>query len=296
MKPSGIIVPIVTPIDSNEQVDYAALRQLISHLIDQGIHGIFPHGTTGEFYALTEDEYTEILLVAKDEIAGRVPMFAGASHITARSVKKQIRVCEKVGVDALAILTPMFISQTQNELYAFYKSMAEETDLPITLYNNPPKTGINIAPETVAKLSEIKNIVAVKDSSANMINTAEYIRLTRGNDSFNVLMGSDNLIFAALCYGATGAIASCANVVPKQTADIYDKFMAGDTAGALEAQFNIAPMRIASAELGSFPAAVKEGVCMQGINAGKCYDPVAGLTEAEKSKLRDILIEMGLKI
>ena len=130
----------------------------------------------------------------------------------------------------------MFVSQTQDELYGYYKEIAESTTLPIILYNNKPKTNVTIEPATVAKLAEIDNIVAVKDSTGDMTNAAEYIRLTRDNDNFHVLMGRDTLIHAALCYGATGAIASCANVAPRITADIYDKFLAGDLKGSLDAQ------------------------------------------------------------
>ena len=135
-------------------------------------------------------------------------------------------------MDAVSVLTPMFVSQTQDELYAYYKEIAESTSLPIILYNNKPKTNVTITPATVAKLAEIDNIVAVKDSTGDMTNAAEYIRLTRDNDNFHVLMGRDTLIHAALCYGATGAIASCANVAPRIAADIYDKFMEGDLKGS----------------------------------------------------------------
>ena len=145
---------------------------------------------------------------------------------------------------------------------------------------------------TVAKLADIDNIVAVKDSTGDMTNAAEYIRLTRGKD-FSVLMGRDTLIYAALCYGATGAIASCANVAPRIAADIYDKYVAGDLEGALEAQFTLAPFRIACG-MGTFPAAIKEGLVQEGIPVGKCLDPIGELTPEEKEKLHKVLADMNL--
>lgn len=162
----------------------------------------------------------------------------------------------------------------------------------IIMYNNKPKTNVTITPATVAKLADIENIVAVKDSTGDMTNAAEYIRLTRGKD-FSVLMGRDTLIYAALCYGATGAIASCANVAPRIAADIYDKYVAGDLAGALEAQFTLAPFRIACG-MGTFPAAIKEGLVQEGIPVGKCLDPIGELTPEEKEKLHKVLADMNL--
>ncbi|MDL2250548.1 dihydrodipicolinate synthase family protein, partial [Lachnospiraceae bacterium OttesenSCG-928-J05] len=170
---------------------------------------------------------------------------------------------------------------------------AESTTLPIILYNNAPKTNVTIAPATAARLAEITNIVGIKDSTGDMTNATEYIRLTRDNPDFHVLMGRDTLIYGALCYGATGAIASCANVAPRIAADIYDKFVEGDLAGSLEAQYRFAPLRIACG-MGTFPAVIKEGLVMQGIPVGKCLEPIAELSSEEKEKLRSVLGGMEL--
>lgn len=291
-KPKGIIPPVITPLTSKGEINEKALRKLIKHLIDNGVHGLFPIGTTGEFYGLTEDEFRAILEITKDEARGRVPVYAGANHITTRGAVKLAQIAEEVGVDALSVLTPMFISPNQNQLYKHFETIAKSTKLPIVLYNNKPKTGVDITPETVAKLADIENIVGVKDSTGDMTNTEEYLRLTLNKD-FSVMMGRDTLIYAALCYGATGAIASCANVAPRIAADIYDKYIAGDLKGALEAQFKLAPLRIAF-NLGTFPAVIKAGLEMQGIEAGPCYEPVGELTSDEKEKLKRVLTEMNL--
>ncbi|SCP98903.1 4-hydroxy-tetrahydrodipicolinate synthase [Anaerobium acetethylicum] len=291
--PKGIIPPIVTPFTLEGKVDYDRLREMVDFLIDNGVHGLFPMGTTGEFYAVSDEEYREILMTVKDQTKGRVPVYGGASHITTRGVIRLLKICEDVGMDAVSVLTPMFVSQTQDELYTYYKTVAESTSLPIIMYNNKPKTNVTIEPTTVARLSEIVNIIGVKDSTGDMTNTAEYIRLTRGNDNFHVLMGRDTLIHAALCYGATGAIASCANVAPRVCADIYDKYMAGDVKGSLEAQYLLAPLRIACG-MGTFPAVIKEGLEQQGIHVGKCLDPIAELKTEEKERLHRVLMDMGL--
>lgn len=291
--PRGIIPPIVTPFTNEGNIDYDKLREMVDFLIENGVHGLFPMGTTGEFYAVSDEEYRKILMTVKEQARGRVPVYGGANHITTRGVVRLIKICEEVGVDAVSVLTPMFVSQTQEELYHYYKTIAASTSLPIILYNNKPKTNVTIEPVTVAMLAEIDNIVAVKDSTGDMTNAAEYIRLTRDNPNFHVLMGRDTLIHAALCYGASGAIASCANVAPRICADIYDKYMAGDRQGSLEAQYRLAPLRIACS-MGTFPAVIKEGLEQQGIHVGKCLDPIEELKPEEKEKLHQVLVNMGL--
>ena len=268
--PRGIITPIITPFTREGRINEPVLRQIIDFLVGGGIHGILPLGTTGEFYGVDEDDYRRILEITVEQTNGRVPVYAGANHITTRGTIKLIKIAEKTGVDAITVLTPMFISQTQEELYMFFKTVAESTGLPVVMYNNKPKTNVTIEPETVARLAAIENIVGIKDSTGDFTNTAEYIRLTRHMDRFSVLIGRDTLIHAALCYGASGAIASCANVAPRLTADIYDKYVAGDIKGSLEAQFKLAPLRLAF-NLGSFPEVIKEALAMQGFDVGKAW-------------------------
>lgn len=292
-QPKGIIPPIVTPIDDNGNINYKVLEELSIHLIEEGVHGLFPMGTTGEFYAVDEEEYRKVLETVKKAAAGRVPVYGGVNSISTKGALRLLKICEDVGMDAISVLTPMFISQTQDELYQHYKTIASHSSLPIVLYNNKPKTNVTIEPSTVAKLAKIDNIVGVKDSTGDMTNTTEYIRLTRDNENFNVLLGRDTLIYAGLCCGAKGAIASCANVAPRLTVDIYEKFMAGDLKGSLDAQFALAPIRIIS-NMGTFPAVIKEGLVQQGINVGKCLDPIQKLKDGEIEKLRAVLREAGL--
>lgn len=288
----GVIPPIVTPLTDDYKLNEKALRKMINYLIENGLHGLFPAGTTGEFYGLDNDEYRALLEITIDEAKGRVPVYGGVNHITTKGAVKLAEIAQEAGVDCLSILTPMFISPTQEDIYRHYKTIAESTDLPIIMYNNKPKTGVDITPQTVARLADIKNIIGVKDSTGDMTNTEEYLRLTKDKD-FSVLMGRDTLIYAALTYGATGAIASCSNVAPRIAADIYDKYVAGDLEGALEAQYKLAPLRIAFG-LGTFPAVIKEGLKMQGIDVGPCYEPVGPLKEEERQTLKKILTDLQL--
>ena len=291
--PKGIVVPIVTPVDENGKLNEKAYRDLIEYLYQGGIHGIFPFGTTGEFYAYDLGFYTHLLDVTKDAVAGRMQIYAGANHITTRGAAEIAKAVEKVGgIDALSVLTPMFVSQTQEELYAYYREIAASTSLPIIIYNNKPKTNVGVDPSTVARPAEIDHIVAAKDSTGDMTNAEEYIRLTRGME-FSVMMGRDTLILAGLHYGATGAIASCANVAPRIAVDIYDRFLAGDFKGALDAQFKLSALRVAT-NMGSFPVTLKEALKMIGHDCGDCVKPIQPLHEDQREKLRKVLSEMGL--
>ena len=291
--PRGIIPAVVTPLTSAGKFSEPAMRKLINYLIDGGVHGLFITGTTGEFYGLTPEEKRAIYQVTLDETRGRVPIYAGTNGITTRESVMLTQLAEECGLDAVSILTPMFITPTQEQLITHYKTIAANTSLPVLLYNNPPKTGVNLTAPTVAKLAEVPNIVSIKDSSGDLTLTAEYIRLTRGIDNFNVLMGRDTLIYGALCYGAAGSIASCANVAPRLCADIYDKYMAGDLPGSLEAQFKLAPLRIAFT-LGTFPAVIKESLALLGLDVGPCMDPVGPMNDEEREKVRQVLIGMDL--
>ena len=291
--PKGIVVPIVTPVDQQGRLMEKAYRGLVDYLAENGIHGVFPFGTTGEFYAYDQVFYDDLLALTKDAVAGRMQIYAGANHITTKGAIAIAKAVERVGgIDALSVLTPMFVSQTQEEVYEYYRAIASETSLPIIIYNNKPKTNVTVEPATVARLAEIDNIVAAKDSTGDMTNAEEYIRLTRGKE-FSVMMGRDTLILAGLHYGATGAIASCANVAPRIAVDIYEKFQQKDYEGALEAQFKLSALRIAT-NMGSFPVTLKEALKLIGHDCGDCVPPILPLHEDQREKLRGVLSGMGL--
>lgn len=291
--PEGIIIPVITPVDAQGKFNEPVYRQLIDFWADHGIDGVFPFGTTGEFYAFDNEVYRHVLEVTKDAVRGRMAVYAGANHITTAGAVELAKIAEEVGVDALSVLTPMFVSQTQDELLAYYTTIANATSLPIIIYNNKPKTNVTVAPATVRKLAQIKNIVGVKDSTGDMTNTEEYIRLTRDLPDFRVLVGRDTLIYAGLCYGAAGAITSCANIAPDLAVAIYNCYNAGDQAGALDAQFKFSKLRI-STNMGTFPVVIKEGLRMMGYDVGDCIAPIAPLSEDKRAELREVLTSIGV--
>lgn len=288
--PRGVLPAMITPMKKEGGVNIPALRKLIDYMIDGGVHGIFAMGTTAEFYAISLEEYREVLEATVDQVAGRVPVYSGANAIGTRQSIELIHIAEKVGgIDAISVLTPYFIGINQNEVYNHFAMIAKSTDMNIVLYDNSPKTHISIKPDTVARLADLPNIVGMKDSTGDLTNAADIIsKTTRAGKDFHVMMGRDSIIYGGLSYGATGAVAATANVAPKLVSSIYDKYMAGDLKGALDAQYKLLPLRIAFG-LGSFPTVIKEALEMIGIEAGPCAMPTGTMSEEEKKQLKKVL-------
>jgi 4-hydroxy-tetrahydrodipicolinate synthase len=291
--PKGIIPAMVTPIRETGEINDGALRKLTNHLIDGGVHGLFPVGSQGEFFALTFEQKKEVIRITVDEARGRVPIYAGTGAVTTREAIETTKMARDLGVSAVSVLTPYFATPNQRELIEHYVTIAKAVpDLPILLYSNPDRTQVPFPVATVLELAAVDNIVGIKDSSGDMSLTGEYIRLTRGMD-FHVLAGRDTLIYATLCYGGTGSICATANVDPRVSVEIYEAFIAGDHKRALNAQYRLAPLRVAFG-LGTFPAVIKEALNMIGIEAGPAIRPVGPLTTDNREKLRKVLADMGI--
>ncbi len=291
LKISGVIPPLITPLDENEQLDTAALRNLIEHVIKGGVHGIFVLGSTGEFYGLDYEQKVRAVEVTMEQVHGRVPVYVGASAITTKECIKLAKLAKANHAAAITVLTPMFITPNETELYHHFRTIAEAVDIPNVLYNNPERTGVNMSANLIEKLADVPNIVGAKDTSGDMTLTSEYIRRTR-DKGFSVMAGRDTMILATLVYGGTGCVAGTANVVPEIVVEIYDKFKAGDLAGALEAQYRLALFRNAYS-LGSFPVVPKDALNMMGVNVGHPIKPIEHMSEVNQAKLKEILIKIG---
>lgn len=274
----GIIPPLVTPIDENELIDEAKLREQIDYVIDNGVHGILAFGSNGEFYMLSDQEYARGIEIFVSQTAGRVPVFCG---IGAVSTKKCIALAEMAfskGADAVSILQPMFLKPTEDELYTHFSMIAKAiAPKPMLLYNNPGRTGYTLSKTLVSRLAhEFENIVGLKDSSGDITQLEEFYRLTRDVD-LRIFGGKDTLIYGALVHGAVGAVTSTANYVPKLVLSIYDKYIQGDLKGSFEAQLQLNPIRILT-DKASFPVGTKDVANLVGREVGKPYLPTK-LTE-----------------
>ena len=292
-KIEGIITAVVTPFEKNGNIDEAAFRKIINSLIDTGISGLFPVGSTGEFFALSMDEKRRLMDIAVEEVNGRVLVMPNAGAVTTRESIELAKYAQKTGADCISVITPYFISPNQEELYDHFKAICGAIEIPVLAYNNPGRTGgLFLKPSTVAKLAaEVPNFVGIKDSTGDMSHFLEIIRNSPAE--FCAIMGRDTMILSALMAGAVGAVAATANVVPRLVVSIYEEFKAGNIDGAMQCQRRLAPLRLAFG-LGSFPATVKEAMNMLGLPAGRCRSPIQPLTEPARAELRRIMTDMGL--
>jgi 4-hydroxy-tetrahydrodipicolinate synthase len=293
-KPEGIIPAVVSPVDDGGNIREESYRRLINYLIDNGVHGLFINGSQGEFYALTVEEKQKVLEIAIDEANGRVPVYAGVGAVTIREAVKLAKMAENAGAYALSAITPYYIKPDEDELYEYYREIAESVHIPVLLYANPSRTNVPLSVKLVSRLAEIDNIIGIKDSSGDLTLTAEYIRLL-SDKGFYVLAGRDTLILGTLVYGGTGAIAATANVVPKLVVSIYEYFKKGDLKSALDAQYKLAPLRIAF-DLGTFPVVIKEAVRLIGFDLGPAIRPIKEIRPEKREELKRILLDLGLSI
>lgn len=269
----GVIVPIITPIDDNERIDEAKLKDQVDYVIDGGVSGILAFGSNGEFYVVEDDEMERGLKIMVAQAAGRVPVYFGIGAISTKKCCRLARMAQENGAAGISILQPMFLKPTEAEMYDHFKTVAEAVPtLPVLLYNNPGRTGYTMSAGLVERLAvSVDNIVGMKDTSGDITLTSEFIRRTR-QVNFKVFGGKDTLLYASMCHGAVGGVCTAANFMPELITDIYNKYVAGDREGSLEAQFKLNPVRL-SMDPASFPVAAKDMANLRGRNVGRPYKP-----------------------
>ena len=294
----GIIPPVITPMNNDDEqtVNHEALRQQVERLLAGGVHGMFPLGTNGEAYALSFKEKEEVLATVIDQVKGRVPIYAGTGCITTAETIRMSRRAEEMGADALSIITPSFALASQKELYDHYVAVAKQVNIPIILYNIPPRTGNKLLPETVQALCrDVDVIVGAKDSSGDIENLKAYIRLTRELDKdVAILAGNDGAILTCLKESGAGGIAGRANIWPATVAKIYDCFKAGDLEGAQAAQDAVAILQ-QTYKYGNPHTIIKTAVALQGHNIGKCRAPFNYVPEEGLEAIKKVLAENAAK-
>ena len=294
----GIIPPILTPMndDAEQSVNYGELRNQVERLLAGGVHGIFPVGTNGEAYILSEKEKEGILETVIDQVQGRVPVYAGTGCVSTAETIRLSKTAQRLGADALSVVTPYFAAASQKELYDHYTAVAKAVDLPIILYNIPPRTGNKLLPETVQKLCrDVDNIVGAKDSSGDIENLKAYIRLTKELDKeVAILAGNDGAILTCLKEGGNGGIAGRANIWPNALASIYNRFTAGDLEGAQQAQDAIAALQ-AVFKFGNPNTIIKKAVALLGYPVGDCRRPFCHVPEEGIEALKQVLADVAAK-
>lgn len=268
----GIYVPILTPMDEKENVDIEKLKKQINFVIDGGVSGILAHGSNSEFYMFDDEDYELITKTIVDEVKGRVPVIMGIGAIRTSKCIRLAKMGEKIGVDGIALLQPMFLKPTEEELYLHYKTVAESIEeLSLLIYNNP-RIGYTLSADLVEKLARnVKNIVGIKDSSGDINQLLEFIRRTRDIE-FKIFGGKDTLLFSSLTVGAVGGVCTAANIFPELVTSIYNKYKEGDLKESLELQFKLNPVRL-SMDKASFPVATKDMANINKMNVGEPIKP-----------------------
>ena len=292
----GIIVPILTPIDQNENIDEQKLREMVNHVIDGGVHGILAYGSNGEFYGLDENEMKRGLQIIIDENKGRIPIYMGIGSVVTRQAIRLAKMAKKQGADGISVLQPMFIKPGEDELFQYFSTIAKAVpELPVLLYNNPARTGYTISIALTMRLcDEIDNIIGIKDSSGDMTMTAELTRQAQGRD-FKVLGGKDTLILGAMVYGAVGCVATTANMFPDLVSAIYKDCIAGDYQSALENQKKLSNIRL-QMDKASFPVGTKDLANLMGLDVGKPYLPNVKSKGTVLEDMRSAIRDAGYSI
>jgi len=285
---TGSGVAIVTPFTDNG-INYAKLEELLEFQIKEKTDAIIICGTTGEASTMSDEEHISVIEFAVKTVNGRLPVIAGTgSNDTSYAIDLSKRA-QEVGADAILSVTPYYNKTTQRGIYEHFKAIAESISIPVILYNVPSRTNLNINPSTMKLLSEIDNIVGVKE--CNLYQVAEVVSLC--GDDFIIYSGEDGVIVPFMSLGAKGVISVMANIIPKDTHDIVAKYLAGDIEGSRNLQIKVTEL-VKALFIEVNPIPVKEAMNQMGMNVGKCRMPLVDMEEANKKFLINALKNYGL--
>jgi 4-hydroxy-tetrahydrodipicolinate synthase len=286
----GSIVAIVTPFKDN-RVDEKALGDLIEWHISQGTSAIVPCGTTGESATLDYDEHYKVIEFTIKAVNKRVPVVAGTGANSTEETIMMTKKAKEMGADGALLVTPYYNKPTQEGLYRHYREVAEKVDIPLVLYNVPSRTGVNLLPQTVARLSEIENIVAIKEATGDMRQVSEVIRLC--GDRITVLSGDDFTTFPLMMLGGKGVISVTANVAPADVAGMCNALERGDIEEARRLHYKLEPLNKAMF-IETNPIPVKTALSMMGRIQEELRLPLCPMSDANRERLRKALVDYGL--
>ncbi len=288
----GVATALITPLTENG-IDYEAFGKLIDWQIDEGINALVVCGTTGEASTLTDDEHRAAISFAVERAAGRVPIIAGTgSNDTAYALELTRHACE-AGADAILVTTPYYNKATQKGLIQMYTAIADESTVPVILYNVPSRTGVNIEPKTYAALADHPNIVAIKEANGNISKIVETMSLV--HDKLDLYSGNDDQIVPLMSLGGCGVISVISNLLPKETVELCNKFFAGDIAGAAAMQYKYHYLIDALfSEVNPIP--VKAAMAAMGFCEDFLRLPLTPMEENTKAVLLGAMRDVGINV
>lgn len=286
----GSLVPIVTPFKEGE-IDEKGFRNLIEFHIKSGTDAIIPCGTTGESATLTHKEHEKLINICVEAVNHRVPVIAGTGSNSTAEAIKLTAYAKKAGADGSLLITPYYNKPTQEGLYQHYQAIADETDLPLILYNVPSRTGVNLLPETVAKLSEVLTIVGIKEATGSLRQICEIIHLC--GEKCSVFSGDDFTNYPILAVGGKGIISVTANIVPDKIATMWDAFEIGDFNKSREIHYQLLPLHNAMF-LETNPIPVKTALGLMGKISPEMRLPLSPISQNNLEKLKKIMAKYKL--
>lgn len=288
----GAGVAIITPFHEDGSVNYEKFTEIIEEQIAGGTDAIIVCGTTGEAATLTHEEHLDVIRHCVEVVKGRIPVVAGTGSNCTETAVYLSQEAEKIGADALLVVTPYYNKATQNGLFAHFKTVADSVKLPIILYNVPSRTGCNIQPQTLVRLcNEVSNIVGVKEASGNISQVAKIMSLANGK--IDLYSGNDDQIVPLLSLGGKGVISVLSNVAPKQTHDICQKYFDGDVEGSMKEQLRAIELIDALfCEVNPIP--VKTALNLMGKEVGPLHMPLSPMEPQNVEKLRNAMKAYGI--
>ena len=287
----GMATDMVTPMKATGEVDFDTYARFIDWQIENGINALVAVGTTGESATLSQDERKEVIRFAVEHVAGRVPVIAGVGTNNTEHVLDFTKSACASGADALLVVTPYYNKATQNGLYKHFSMVADVAEKPIIMYNVPSRTGCNLQAETVARLADHPNIVAVKEASGNMSQVVEIA--ARCGDRLDIYSGEDALTVPMMAMGGMGCISVLSNVVPKMAVEMCDRFFAGDVAGAAALQCKTLPLIDALfSEVNPIPA--KAAVAAMGFGTEYLRMPLTPMEDDHRQNLFNQMRKLGV--
>lgn len=288
----GSIVALVTPFKQGE-LDEKALRDLVEFHIAEGTNAIVPCGTTGESATLSHEEHCRVIEIVINQAKKRLPVIAGAGSNSTKEAVFLTEHAKKSGADAVLSITPYYNKPTQAGLYQHFKTIAEQVDIPIVLYNVPGRTGVNMLPDTVVELSKIKNIVGVKEASGSLDQAGAILQHT--DDSFDIISGEDSLTFPMMAMGAKGVISVTANVAPKKMAQMCKAVLENNMIEARKLHYELIDLsKAVFYETNPIPA--KKAVYLMGLIENEIRLPLVEMTKENTEKLKTVMKNLGIKI
>lgn len=281
-----ILTAMVTPFDHNEEIDFPATRNLINYLIANGTDGLVISGTTGESPTLTEEEKVKLFKFTVEVVNGRVPVIAGTGSYNTKASIDLTRQAADAGVDGIMLVVPYYSKPSQEGLYQHFQAIAAVTSLPIMLYNIPGRSAVNMSVETVVRLSDIPNIVAIKEAGGNLDTMTEIIQNTPEN--FSLYSGDDGLTIPVLSIGGVGVISVASHVVGNEMQTMIEKFNSGNVKEAAKDHRSLLPIMKALFAAPN-PTPVKSALNLKGIPVGGVRLPMIPLNKEELNSLQEVL-------